>query len=284
MANALGVPVMAHPDTLNQVGVALKGAATEPVNDGESLDLQGMTLVALHTPGHAAGHLALHVPERSLLIAGDLISGLSTILIDPQHGDMDAYLGSLARAAALRCKLLLPGHGPPLPGKRLEQLIEHRTERERRIVAALGERPLPLGPIAAAAYVDTPEGLPRPLIERQTLAHLRRLERHARARQTGREWRLAQPTSARIEAICRERFAPVHFELRDDSAKHVGHAGATSGGGHFDLLIVAAEFEGQTRLDQHRLVNDCLRDLFGEAIHALALRTLAPAEWTDREE
>jgi len=83
----------------------------------------------------------------------------------------------------------------------------------------------------------------------------------------------------RIESVLRERFDPLHFEVRDDSAKHVGHPGATSGGGHFQVLIVAAAFEGLSRLDQHRQVNDALRELFGREIHALALKTLAPSEW-----
>jgi BolA protein len=45
------------------------------------------------------------------------------------------------------------------------------------------------------------------------------------------------------------------------------------------VLIVTAAFEGLTRLDQHRQVNDALRELFGREIHALALKTLAPSEW-----
>jgi len=85
--------------------------------------------------------------------------------------------------------------------------------------------------------------------------------------------------ASRIERVLRGRFQPVHFELRDDSARHVGHRGATSGGGHFDVVIVAEAFEGKTRLEQHRLVNEALRDLFGPVIHALSLRTLAPSEW-----
>ena len=84
-----------------------------------------------------------------------------------------------------------------------------------------------------------------------------------------------------IESILRERFDPLHFELHDESARHVGHPGATSGGGHFQLLIVAAAFEGLSRLDQHRQVNDALRELFGCEIHALALKTLAPTEWSE---
>ena len=83
---------------------------------------------------------------------------------------------------------------------------------------------------------------------------------------------------ARIEAILRGRFRPARLEIRDDSAAHAGHAGAASGGGHYDVLIVSAEFEGISLLDRHRLVNDALRDLIGREIHALALKTRAPSE------
>ncbi len=82
----------------------------------------------------------------------------------------------------------------------------------------------------------------------------------------------------RIEAILRERFAPTRLEIRDDSARHAGHAGAASGGGHFEVVIVSAAFEGKSLLDRHRMVNDALREMIGREIHALGLKTLAPAE------
>ena len=83
---------------------------------------------------------------------------------------------------------------------------------------------------------------------------------------------------ARIGAILRGRFHPTRLEIRDDSERHAGHAGAASGGGHFDILIVSAEFEGKSLLDRHRLVNEALRDLIGREIHALGLKTHAPSE------
>ena len=82
----------------------------------------------------------------------------------------------------------------------------------------------------------------------------------------------------RIEAILRGRFQPARLEIHDDSARHRGHAGATSGGGHFEVLIVSAEFEGKTLLDRHRMVNEALREMIGGEIHALGLKTLAPSE------
>jgi BolA family transcriptional regulator, general stress-responsive regulator len=87
-------------------------------------------------------------------------------------------------------------------------------------------------------------------------------------------------TGDRIETILRERLQPRHLEVRDDSARHAGHAGAASGGGHFDVLIVSEAFEGLSILQQHRLVNEALGDLLGSEIHALALRTVPASSWT----
>jgi BolA protein len=80
-----------------------------------------------------------------------------------------------------------------------------------------------------------------------------------------------------LERRLRARFDPTRLEIRDDSAKHVGHAGATSGGGHFRVTIVSAVFEGLSLLEQHRAVNDAVADLFGAKVHALGLRTSAPS-------
>lgn len=82
---------------------------------------------------------------------------------------------------------------------------------------------------------------------------------------------------AEIERRLREALAPERLEIRDDSANHAGHAGATSGGGHFKVTVVSTAFAGLSLLEQHRLVNEALRDMFGPRIHALALKTSAPA-------
>lgn len=75
------------------------------------------------------------------------------------------------------------------------------------------------------------------------------------------------------------RFAPESLEVFDDSADHAGHAGVReSGGGHFQVVIVAASFAGQSRLARHRLVYDALRDLMPGSIHALAIVAHAPEE------
>ena len=197
LAQRLDLPVRAHPETLALAAAALDGARTEAIGDGALLDLGGMTLRVLHTPGHAPGHIALHDAERKTVIAGDLVSGFSTILIGGlDGGDMDAYLASLERVAALGCRSLLPAHGPPLPGTAIVQAFAHRREREDRIMDALiAGSPVALTDIARAAYADTPDAPPL-LASMQTRAHLESMERRGAVRRDdagGAAWRRVSP-------------------------------------------------------------------------------------------
>lgn len=73
-------------------------------------------------------------------------------------------------------------------------------------------------------------------------------------------------------------LAPLALEIEDDSAKHRGHAGAAAGGGHYGVYVVSAAFEGKNLVARHRLVYEALAEEMKGSIHALALRTLAPAE------
>jgi BolA protein len=75
-----------------------------------------------------------------------------------------------------------------------------------------------------------------------------------------------------------EALAAESVEIVDDSAKHAGHAGARSGGGHYEVIIVSAKFAGRSRVERHRMVYAALRPLMQREIHALALKTLAPGE------
>jgi len=85
-----------------------------------------------------------------------------------------------------------------------------------------------------------------------------------------------------IESNLRAAFAPSHFAIRDDSAKHARHPGAASGGGHFHVVIVAESFRGQNRLARQRAVYAALGEAVGTEIHALAMQTFTPEEWATR--
>ena len=88
-----------------------------------------------------------------------------------------------------------------------------------------------------------------------------------------------ETTAEKIERLLRERLNLSHFELVDDSARHAGHPGATSGGGHYNVVLVSNAFEGLGRLQRHRLVYEALDGMIGTDIHALSMRVLVPSEW-----
>ncbi len=86
-----------------------------------------------------------------------------------------------------------------------------------------------------------------------------------------------------LEETLRLALHPDFLEVLDDSAKHRGHAGARQGGGgHYIVTVVAPAFEGKTLIEQHRLVNEALKTLFGSEIHALALQTYSPTQWQSK--
>jgi BolA protein len=73
-------------------------------------------------------------------------------------------------------------------------------------------------------------------------------------------------------------LSPTTIEIRDDSARHAGHAGAASGAGHFFVMIVSEHFLGLTRLARHRAVLERVGDLIPYPVHALAIEAHAPDE------
>jgi len=75
-------------------------------------------------------------------------------------------------------------------------------------------------------------------------------------------------------------LAPLTLEIQDDSAQHVGHAGAAAGGGHFSVLIVSDAFHGVPRLKRHQTVMARVADLLPLPIHALSIKALAPEEFS----
>lgn len=181
-----GAPVWAHRATAERVGVAV----ARLVEDGEVLETDvGERWEALHTPGHAPGHLCL-VDRHGATIAGDLVAGTGTILIEPSEGDMALYLASLRRVAG-RARLLLPAHGPSLPDATLvlERYVAHRLAREERVVEALASvGPAELHALLPLAYADAPQAV-WPIAALSLEAHLVKLEREGRAERVGTAWR-----------------------------------------------------------------------------------------------
>jgi glyoxylase-like metal-dependent hydrolase (beta-lactamase superfamily II) len=178
----LGIPVKAHPMTKER----LRGrpAVDESLLDGDLAELGDVSADVLHTPGHARGHLAFRVRGTRTLVAGDLVAGQGTIVVDPPEGDMADYLATLGRLLRDGCGAIVPAHGPAIPdgdGKLLEY-IAHRQRREEQVLATLAARPGALGrpiDLVPAVYPEVPPYF-HPLAARQVLAHLLKLEAEGR--------------------------------------------------------------------------------------------------------
>lgn len=191
LARSLEVPVAGHPETAARLPFALDRL----VGEGEEWDLgvdpagQPWRLQALHTPGHAPGHLCLWDARRRFLLAGDMVAGVGTIVINPPEGDMAVYLASLRRLRALEPRLVMPAHGAPFgPGSDVfGRYLEHRREREEAVLEALGEGLRTLDSLVARVYAEVPEAF-HPVAARSLLAHLLKLEAEGRAEGRGESW------------------------------------------------------------------------------------------------
>jgi len=193
LAARLKVPIAAHPATARLLDRALP--VHQQLEDGDVVELDGdppRRLRALFTPGHAPGHLCFYEGNTGMLIAGDMVASVGTIVVDPDEGDMAAYLSSLGRMKALGSRALLPAHGNAIadPAAKLDEYVRHRLWREARVLDALTARGSATArELTPHAYADVPAALHR-LAERSLLAHLHKLVADGRVRRDGERWML----------------------------------------------------------------------------------------------
>src|SRR5947207_5961600 len=173
-----GVPIAAH----RQTGESLKGEidVDQFIEDGELVAVEGLpkiVLRAMHTPGHARGHLCFHDERAGVLITGDNILGFGSVLIDPPEGNMRDYLDSLMRMRALsNLSVLMPGHGPAVanPYEKIDEYVGHRLDREAKILSAVRDGASTPEQVVASVYTDvSPKA--HAMAQRAVLAHLEKL-------------------------------------------------------------------------------------------------------------
>jgi glyoxylase-like metal-dependent hydrolase (beta-lactamase superfamily II)/8-oxo-dGTP pyrophosphatase MutT (NUDIX family) len=180
------LPLLAHAETLQRVDAG--SARTVELKHGDSLDLghspdgrANWKLDVLHTPGHAPGHLAFIEDRYRAAIVGDMVSTLSTIVIDPPEGHMATYLESLRLLRDADIGTLHPAHGPAqLRGRELlVNYLQHREAREQKLVGALASGAATLDELLPLVYDDAPQELME-VAKRSLLAGLIKLgeERH----------------------------------------------------------------------------------------------------------
>jgi glyoxylase-like metal-dependent hydrolase (beta-lactamase superfamily II) len=178
----LGVRVVAHPVTAKDLEGVVEVDRT--FRENEWLELAGKpgwSLQVLHTPGHARGHICVFEARNGSLVTGDLMAGLGTVVIDPPEGHMATYLDSLRRMQGLPVTALFPAHGPVMASAKakIQEYLDHRLERERRIFEAWQGGKRELGEIVKVVYTDVPPAM-HGLAERSVMAHLEKLREDRR--------------------------------------------------------------------------------------------------------
>ncbi|MFT7484608.1 MAG: ribonuclease/clavin/mitogillin [Candidatus Paceibacteria bacterium] len=195
-AERYGLDLFAHPETLSLLN--FPGVKSHPIEHGHQFDLgtapdgsQGWTLEAFHTPGHAPGHLVFIESLHRAAIVGDLVSTLSTIVIDPPEGHMATYLASIQSILDQKISVLLPAHGAGarIGSDVLRYHLRRRAEREAKIVIALERAPGTLEELLPIVYDDAPAEV-MPFAARSLLAGLQKLGEEQRATETDARWSL----------------------------------------------------------------------------------------------
>jgi glyoxylase-like metal-dependent hydrolase (beta-lactamase superfamily II)/8-oxo-dGTP pyrophosphatase MutT (NUDIX family) len=147
------------------------------LENGQRIDLGGITLRAIHTPGHASNHLCYLLEATKMLLTGDHVMQGSTVVINPPDGDMRAYLQSLEKLLEEDIAIIAPGHGYLIgaPSKELRRLIAHRLAREQKVVKALVKiGPASVDELLPLVYDDVPVRIHR-VAARSLTAHLEKL-------------------------------------------------------------------------------------------------------------
>lgn len=160
LARAHGATVRRHPE----------------LADGDVVRVGNLNVTALYTPGHAADHLSFLLPEDGAIFTGDLILGQGSSMVTYPEGDVAAYLRSLDRLAALRPRMLFPGHWDPVTDAmgKIDEYRRHRLEREAQVVAEVRKGPGTAQELTRRVYGDLDDKLMR-AAEMTLRAHLRKL-------------------------------------------------------------------------------------------------------------
>ena len=134
---------------------------------------------AIGTPGHSADSVCLLF--GAVCFTGDTVLGTGSVFIAPGEGSLSAYLDSLRRLRELDLEVLCPGHGPYVwdPAGKLDEYIDHRLDRERRLLDALDAGLRNRDDLLDAAWPEVPPDL-RPAAALTLAAHLEKLAEEGR--------------------------------------------------------------------------------------------------------
>ncbi len=137
----------------------------EGLHDGDVVDVDGLEIRIVATPGHTSDSLSFVVPEDRAVLTGDTVLGRGSTVVAHPDGALGAYLGSLHRlrdlAAAREVDVIWPGHGPVLDHAlpAIEHYLRHRAERLEQVRAAVAGGVVEAADVVRAVYADVDERL-----------------------------------------------------------------------------------------------------------------------------
>jgi endoribonuclease LACTB2 len=177
----LKAEVLIPPGSEPLLSAQLPDDGYSSLEDGRVIDIGGVELRVLTTPGHSVDSVSYYLEDEGVLFTGDTLLGSSTTTVK----DLALYQQSLDRLLALpNLRVICPGHGQLIhdPRQRIESYIEHRNERERQILAVLADGgELTSWDIMLRIYTDIDPRLRR-AADGNVRTHLQKLETEGRLR------------------------------------------------------------------------------------------------------
>ena len=160
------------------------------LGDGDAVSFDGGTIRAVATPGHTSNHLCFALDGSGALFSGDHVMGWSTTVVVPPDGNMADYMRSLDKLRQRDDRILYPAHGPAVtnPKQYVRGLIGHRMQREKQVLAIVGETRCTIPQIVAAAYPGLDPRLTA-AAGGSVHSHLLDLEARGLVVQEGAQWR-----------------------------------------------------------------------------------------------
>jgi glyoxylase-like metal-dependent hydrolase (beta-lactamase superfamily II) len=186
---ATGADIVTTPAEKEAVEKGLEGDTVGLVaQDGETVSLGGLTLEVIHAPGHTMGSMGVFIRERKALFTGDNVMGFGTSVVNPEEGDIALYVQTMEKFLRYQPEVIYPGHGAVVkhPKAKLQELIDHRREREKQIVGLLQSGPKRVEELLKTIYEEVAERI-QDMARNQIRSHLIKLEREGRVTATAED-------------------------------------------------------------------------------------------------
>jgi glyoxylase-like metal-dependent hydrolase (beta-lactamase superfamily II) len=93
--------------------------------DGDRIDLGGITLQTIHTPGHTPGHISFFIPEHGLLFSGDVDLTPFGPFYGHDFADINNFLSSIEKLKQVGAREIVSGHAGPFNANLAERFNDY---------------------------------------------------------------------------------------------------------------------------------------------------------------